>query len=40
MSTLLAQLVAAYQSSATSVSQSTDPMAIITSTLADAGIKL
>lgn len=36
-SDLLSQLIASYQSS-TSTSQSTDPMAIITSTLASAGI--
>ena len=37
-SDLLSQLIASYQSSAASVNQSTDPMAIITSTLASAGI--
>jgi hypothetical protein len=39
-SDLISQLIASYQSSAANVSQSTDPMSIITSTLASAGIDL
>jgi len=35
---LLSQLIASYQSNAAGVNQSTDPMVIITSTLASAGI--
>jgi hypothetical protein len=37
---LISQLIASYQSNAASLNQSTDPMAIITSTLASAGIDL
>jgi hypothetical protein len=37
-SDLLSQLIASYQSTAAGVNQSTDPMAIITDTLASAGV--
>jgi hypothetical protein len=39
-SDLVSKLIASYQSSAAGLSQTTDPMAIITNTLASAGIDL
>jgi hypothetical protein len=39
-SDLMSQLIASYQNTASGVNQSTDPMSIITSTLASAGIDL
>jgi hypothetical protein len=39
-SDLMSQLIASYQSTAAGLSQSTDPMSIITNTLASAGIDL